>query len=376
METTKFKILVIDDAISHRSLIKTTLETFPEVGVVDTVPNGEIGVRKMSLSPADLVFVDLEMQGLSGAETARAILRDFPKAYVVVMGEMQQTQVEITMRVKEIGARDGLLKKDLAPAVEKVFRQFLKKQDGADTMPSVRPSVDSSALERLSQMSRSAEAAAEAGKQPPTGRVPLIKTQKIDVVAIGVSTGGPVALGEVIPYLPQDLGVPVVLVQHMPPNFTGSLAETLARKSKLVVKEAEEGEAVEAGKVLIAPGGKHMIIKPAPKGSAQRFVVEFNMDPPENSCRPAVDVLFRSVANCYNGNMLAVIMTGMGSDGKEGVKYMKQFGCICLSQSADTCVVYGMPLAVDESGLSDESVPLTKLAERITAIVRRPGARL
>lgn len=376
METTKLKILVIDDAISHRSLIKTTLETFPEVGVVDTVPNGEIGVRKMSLSPADLVFVDLEMQGLSGAETARAILRDFPKAYVVVMGEMQQTQVEITMRVKEIGARDGLLKKDLAPAVEKVFRQFLKKQDGADTMPSVRPSVDSSALERLSQMSRSAEAAAEAGKQPPTGRVPLIKTQKIDVVAIGVSTGGPVALGEVIPYLPQDLGVPVVLVQHMPPNFTGSLAETLARKSKLVVKEAEEGEAVEAGKVLIAPGGKHMIIKPAPKGSAQRFVVEFNMDPPENSCRPAVDVLFRSVANCYNGNMLAVIMTGMGSDGKEGVKYMKQFGCICLSQSADTCVVYGMPLAVDESGLSDESVPLTKLAERITAIVRRPGARL
>lgn len=375
METTKFKILVIDDAISHRSLIKTTLESFPEVGVVDTVPNGEIGVRKMSLSPADVVFVDLEMQGLSGAETARAILRDFPKAYVVVMGEMQQTQVEITMRVKEIGARDGLLKKDLAPTVEKVFRQFLKKQDGMETSPSMRTSVDSSALERLSQMSRSAEAA-EASKQPPTGRVPLIKTQKIDVVAIGVSTGGPVALGEVIPYLPQDLGVPVVLVQHMPPNFTGSLAETLARKSKLVVKEAEEGEAVEAGKVLIAPGGKHMIIKPAPKGSAQRFVVEFNMDPPENSCRPAVDVLFRSVANCYNGNILAVIMTGMGSDGKEGVKYMKQFGCICLSQSADTCVVYGMPLAVDESGLSDESVPLTKLAERITAIVRRPGARL
>lgn len=376
METTKFKILVIDDAISHRSLIKTTLESFPEVGVVDTVPNGEIGVRKMSLSPADVVFVDLEMQGLSGAETARAILRDFPKAYVVVMGEMQQTQVEITMRVKEIGARDGLLKKDLAPTVEKVFRQFLKKQDGMETSPSMRASVDSSALERLSQMSRSAEAAAEASKQPPTGRIPLIKTQKIDVVAIGVSTGGPVALGEVIPYLPQDLGVPVVLVQHMPPNFTGSLAETLARKSKLVVKEAEEGETVEAGKVLIAPGGKHMIIKPAPKGSAQRFVVEFNMDPPENSCRPAVDVLFRSVANCYNGNMLAVIMTGMGSDGKEGVKYMKQFGCICLSQSADTCVVYGMPLAVDESGLSDESVPLTKLAERITAIVRRPGARL
>jgi len=376
MESQQFRILVVDDAIAHRTLIKNVLDTFPETSSVDTVPNGEIALRKMSLIPYDLVFIDLEMPGLSGSETARKLQQDFPKCYVIVMGESQQTQVEITMKIKELSVRDGFLKKDLAQGVEKAYKHFLRRHDKIESTSSAtsRTSMESSALERLSQMNRAQAEAAEA-KQPPTGRLPALRPMKIDIVAIGVSTGGPVALGEVIPYLPEDLGVPVVLVQHMPPNFTGSLAENLARKSRLQVKEASEGEAVVAGKVLIAPGGKHMVLKSAPKGSPYKCVVDFNMDPPENSCRPAVDVLFRSVANCYNGNMLAVIMTGMGSDGKEGVKYMKQFGCICLSQSSDTCVVYGMPLAVDEAGLSDESVPLNKLADRIAAIVRRPGVR-
>jgi len=377
MENQKIKILVVDDAIGHRTLIKNTLDAVADVDLVDTVPNGEIALRKMALSPFDVVFVDLEMPGLSGSETAKTLQRDFPKAYVIAVGEMQQTQVEIAMRVKELGVRDGILKKDLAQNVEKAIKQFLRRQEKPDASPGVsaRPALESSALERLTQMNRAQEAT-ENKSQPPTGRMPVMRPVKIDIVAIGVSTGGPVALSEVIPYLPEDLGVPVVLVQHMPPNFTGSLAETLARKSHLQVKEASEGETVVAGKVLIAPGGKHMVLKLAPKGSAHKCVVEFNMDPPENSCRPAVDVLFRSVAACYGGNVLAVIMTGMGSDGKEGVKVMKQQGCICLSQSAETCVVYGMPMAVDEAGLSDESVPLSKLAERITAIVRRPGGRL
>lgn len=373
MENTKLRILVVDDAIGHRTLIKNTLEAFAEVGLVDTVPNGELALRKMALHNADLVFVDLEMPGLSGGETAKTLQRDFPRSHIVVMGETQQNQVEIAMRIKELGVRDGILKQDLAKGVEKALKQFLKRQERPEqSSATTRSALESSALERLSQLNRAQETP---DNKPPTARLPALRPMKIDIVAIGVSTGGPVALGEVIPYLPEDLGVPVVLVQHMPPSFTGSLADTLARKSHLQVKEASEGEAVVAGKVLIAPGGKHMVLKPAPKGSQHKCVVEFNMDPPENSCRPAVDVLFRSVANCYGGNMLAVIMTGMGSDGKEGVKYMKQYGCICLSQTADTCVVYGMPLAVDEAGLTDESVPLSQMADRISALVRRPGGR-
>lgn len=374
MENTKLRILVVDDAIGHRTLIKNTLEAFAEVGLVDTVPNGELALRKMALHNADLVFVDLEMPGLSGGETAKTLQRDFPRSHIVIMGETQQSQVEIAMRIKELGVRDGILKQDLAKGVEKALKQFLKRQERPEqSSASTRSALESSALERLSQLNRAQETP---DNKPPTARLPALRPMKIDIVAIGVSTGGPVALGEVIPYLPEDLGVPVVLVQHMPPSFTGSLADTLARKSHLQVREASDGEAVVAGKVLIAPGGKHMVLKPAPKGSPHKCVVEFNMDPPENSCRPAVDVLFRSVANCYGGNMLAVIMTGMGSDGKEGVKYMKQYGCICLSQTADTCVVYGMPLAVDEAGLTDESVPLSQIADRISALVRRPGGRL
>jgi two-component system, chemotaxis family, protein-glutamate methylesterase/glutaminase len=375
MDNNKLKVLVVDDSISHRTLIKNILDAFSEVSIVDTVPNGEIAIRKMALQPADLVFIDLEMPGLSGSETAKQLQREFPGAYIIIVGETQQTQMEISMRVKDLGVRDGILKKDLAQNTDKAFKQYLRRLERSDAPTSRNASIESTALERLSQMSRNQENVEAKAKQPPTGALPALRPMKIDIVAIGVSTGGPVALSEVIPLLPGDLGVPVVLVQHMPPNFTGSLAETLAKKSSLQVKEASEGEFVTPNKVLIAPGGKHMVLKLAPKGSPAKCMVEFNMDAPENSCRPAADVLFRSVANCYNGNILAVIMTGMGSDGKEGVKIMKQQGCICLSQSAETCVVYGMPQAVDEAGLSDESVPLQKLADRITAIVRRPGGR-
>ena len=374
MENEGFNILIIDDAISHRSLIKNALDSQSEVRLVDTVPNGELALRKMSLTPYDLVYLDLEMQGLSGSETARKIHTQFPHVYMILMGELQQSQIEMAMQVKELFAHDGILKKDLSLGVEKSFQQYVRKHRKRSEAPSSIKAIQStSALERLSKINRASEAIE---RRNQSIRLSATRPSKIDIVAIGVSTGGPVALGEVIPFLPADLGVPVVLVQHMPPNFTGSLAETLAKRSPLQVKEASENEPVVAGKVLIAPGGKHMVLKPAPKGAPYRCVVDFNLDPPENSCRPAADVLFRSVADCYNGNILVVIMTGMGSDGKEGVKYMKQNSCICLTQSAETCVVYGMPMAVDEAGLSDESVPLQKLAERIEAIVRRPGARV
>ncbi|HLO65401.1 MAG TPA: CheB methylesterase domain-containing protein, partial [Holophaga sp.] len=191
---------------------------------------------------------------------------------------------------------------------------------------------------------------------------------RFDVVAIGVSTGGPNALAEVIPHLPADLGVPVLVVQHMPPFFTASLAEHLAKASRLAVSEAIEGEPVLPNHVYIAPGGKHMTVRRM-GGAEGPAIVGLNENPPENSCRPSVDVLFRSVAAQYEGNILGVVMTGMGSDGCEGVRAMKRRGCHVLTQSEDTCVVYGMPLAVDEAGLSDEQVPLPRLASRIAYLV-------
>ncbi|MBP1627983.1 MAG: hypothetical protein H6Q00_2458, partial [Holophagaceae bacterium] len=198
---------------------------------------------------------------------------------------------------------------------------------------------------------------------------------QIEVVGIGVSTGGPNALTEVIPHLPADFPVPVLVVQHMPPSFTASLADHLDRRSPLRVCEAREGERIEVGNVYIAPGGKHMVVRrhEIPGTNTFQRIIGLNENPPENSCRPSVDVLFRSLAAHYEGSVAAVIMTGMGNDGCEGVRTLKRRGCRCLTQSAETCVVYGMPMAVDEAGLSDEQVPLDLLAQRLVRLVRNGG---
>jgi two-component system chemotaxis response regulator CheB len=195
-------------------------------------------------------------------------------------------------------------------------------------------------------------------------------------VAIGVSTGGPNALVQLIPLLPADFPVPVLLVQHMPPMFTASLAEHLDQRSQVRVREATHGEPVLPGQVLIAPGGRHMVVRRLSDAASgeTRLIAGLNDAPPENSCRPSVDVLFRSLAAHLEGNILAVVMTGMGNDGLEGVRALKRRGCACLTQSEASCVVYGMPLAVDEAGLSDEQVALERLAARIVHWVRKSRA--
>jgi len=191
----------------------------------------------------------------------------------------------------------------------------------------------------------------------------------IGLVAIGISTGGPQALRELMAHLPGDLGAPVLVVQHMPAMFTQMMAQTLDRVSQLTVREARPGDRPVSGTVLVAPGGRHMVLRRAAGG----YQVDMTLDPPVHACRPAVDVLFHSIAQCYPGTVLAVVMTGMGEDGCDGVRALKERRCYCLTQSQASCVVYGMPQAVDEAGLSDEHVPLTKLAGRIAALLRGAG---
>jgi two-component system chemotaxis response regulator CheB len=194
---------------------------------------------------------------------------------------------------------------------------------------------------------------------------------KPDLVLIGVSTGGPNALARLLPALPRDLGVPLLIVQHMPPIFTLSLAESLAAKCAIRVREAAQGEPVEPNTAYLAPGGKHMRVVP---GTAGSMVVQITEDPPENNCRPAVDYLFRSVANHFPGRSMAVILTGMGSDGTLGLRLLKRQGCFVIAQDEPSCVVYGMPKSAVEAGVTDAVLPLESIAGRITAAVR--GAKL
>lgn len=211
-------------------------------------------------------------------------------------------------------------------------------------------------------------------KQKPERSNRTISTAKVKrltvtpkVLLIGISTGGPAALMQLIPKLPSNLGLPVLVVQHMPPKFTQSLADSLNATTGLTIKEAVHGETLQPNVVYIAPGGFHMEIEAGAKGEA---IVNINQKPPVNSCRPSVDVLFKSAPAVFKNNTLSVVMTGMGKDGREGVRYLKQtVGTYCVTQSEESCVVYGMPKAVDDEHLNDESVALNNLATRICELL-------
>jgi two-component system chemotaxis response regulator CheB len=187
------------------------------------------------------------------------------------------------------------------------------------------------------------------------------------MVLIGVSTGGPAALGRVLPLLPATLNAPVLVVQHMPPVFTQSLAESLGAKCALRVKEAAQGDILAPNNIYIAPGGKQMRIQSLPGGSK---AVQITDDPPENNCRPSVDYLFRSAASNFPGRSMAVIMTGMGNDGTLGLRLLKRHGCFVIAQDEASSVVFGMPKAAIEAGVTDVTIPLDSIAARIVAAVR------
>jgi two-component system chemotaxis response regulator CheB len=356
----KVRALVVDDTVLYRRVLTEALEATGEAEVVAAAPHGRLALSRLEQTAVDLVLLDVEMPELDGIATL-AEIQKLPNPPVVVMISGQTTRsAQSTLHALENGAFDFIRKPDsgdpevsrkelvdkLRPLIRHVrTRKNLRQVQKVETPAAPRPAP--------------APAPRRSGTTPQSG---------FAAVALGISTGGPNALGELIPHLPADLAVPVLLVQHMPPGFTASLAEHLARRSKIRVKEGEEGEPVLAGTVYIAPGGKHMVLRRLPEGG---LIVGLNEQPPVNSCRPSVDVLFRSVAAQLNAPVLAVIMTGMGNDGCEGVRTLKRQSCYCLTQTESSCVVYGMPMAVDEAGLSDEQVPLELMASRVTQLVQK-----
>jgi two-component system chemotaxis response regulator CheB len=380
MNDQKIRVLIVDDTVVYRRILSEVIESMDNATLVGTAPHGRLAMAKLEQAPADLVLLDVEMPEMDGLETLKEIRRLHPATSVVMVSGTNMSSAEITLRCLEQGALDFLrkpegvdpgasrneLKEKLRPLMRHVQTRINLHQ-GAGVSGRASPGPAS-----RDQAPPSAPLAPAPPLPSKVSRLAAIPT-RIDIVAIGVSTGGPNALAEVIPRLPADFPVPVLLVQHMPPLFTASLAEHLDQRSKLSVREARDGEPILPGCVFIAPGGKHMVLRRMTDngGGPAGAIIGLNENPPENSCRPSVDVLFRSLAAQCDGNMLAVVMTGMGSDGCEGVRAMKRRGCLCLTQSEATCIVYGMPLSVDEAHLSDEQVPLERLADRIVQLVRR-----
>ena len=356
----KIKAIVIDDTIVYRKIVGDVLKEIPGVEVIATANNGKIALSKIASLKPDLITLDIEMPEVSGIEVLQA-LKDQPDPPVVIMlSTLTHQGSEMTIKALELGAFDFVPKPDegrmaenmqkvrdsIVPIVKTLQRQRETKLKLHNKI-SAKPLSNKIIQKKLSSVSI----------QRSTTRT------KSEIIGIGISTGGPKALTQMIPMLPDDLKAPVLIVQHMPPMFTASLANSLNNKSQLEIKEAENGDTIEPGKILIAPGGKQMKIIAGADGISRR--IKITDDPPENSCKPSADYLFRSIAQHYVGRATGVIMTGMGHDGSKGLVQMKNNGSIVIAQNEETCTVYGMPKDPVESGTADIIVPLEKIAEEI-----------
>ncbi len=362
----QLQAIIIDDAATYRKILNMVLGDINGVEIVGEFANGRVGLIGIQQLQPDLILLDVEMPEMNGLEVLEVVRRDFPEVGVIMVSGIDKRQAEITVKALQMGAIDFVPKPSEKSIEENV--ETLKRK----ITPLIHVFSTKKNLEKIKKITEKIYEGKkyEVSVKPSTSREDIkVLPYRVDLVAIGTSTGGPYALGELIPILPADFPVPIVIVQHMPPNFTASLANSLSKKSNVRVIEAQEGDILEPGKVYIAPGGHHMVIKR--EGAAkEKVVLGLEDSPPQHGCRPSVDVLFKSIADSYPGNVLSVVMTGMGSDGTEGVRAMKKRNCYCLIQDEATCVVYGMPKVVYENKLADEVIPLSNLAKRITEIVK------
>jgi len=358
------RALVIDDTIVYRKIVGDVLREIPGVEVVGTANNGKIALSKISSLKPDLITLDIEMPEMNGIEVLQTLKKQENPPVIIMLSTLTQQGSEMTIKALELGAFDFVPKPDQGKMAENTQKvrdaivpiiKALKRLKG--TKLKIKNKIKAKPLASKTLVNKA--------HQPKVK--PFISRSKSEIVGIGISTGGPNALTQMIPQLPADLKAPVLIVQHMPPMFTASLANSLNNKSELEVKEAEDGDIIERGKILIAPGGKQMKIVAAADGITRK--IKITDDPPENSCRPSVDYLFRSIAQHYVGRSTGVIMTGMGSDGSKGLVQMKKNGCIVIAQNEETCTVYGMPKEPVESGIADIVVPLEKIAQEIVKTI-------
>jgi len=349
------RVVVVDDSVVVRRMLSDMLNGDSRISVVATAPNGAIALQKLTQVNPDLVLLDVDMPDMDGIETVQRLRETFPRLPVIMCSSLTARGADATLRAIAAGATDYVTKPTAAVTqvdrLESFKTQLLEKVlalGHASLLPgALRPP-------RLPSM-------------PTLAPVVRLGREPIEALCIGCSTGGPNALTELLREIPADLAVPIFIVQHMPPLFTKMLAERLSASSGLRVIEAEHGASVEPGSVYVAPGDNHMMLG----RDGVRVVTLLNREPPENSCRPAVDVLFRSAARLYGGGALACVLTGMGQDGTRGARDIVEAGGTVIVQSAETCVVASMPGSVVAARLADKVLPLNELALEIVTRVRK-----
>jgi two-component system chemotaxis response regulator CheB len=324
---------VVDDSVVIRRLICHALEQDPLIEVVGVAPNGAIALDRIAHLEPDVITLDIEMPEMDGLAMLRSLRPRFPKVRVVMFSTLTERGAAATLEALALGADDYVTKASnagsLDVSLDSLRRELLPKIRQFFSPPNVVPALRST--------------------------LPSAASSRSDVIAIGISTGGPSALATLIPQLPPKLRVPVLVVQHMPPLFTRLLAERLDAQTPLDVREAGPGDPIIAGRVYIAPGDFHMRAVRGKCGAE----VSLDQAPPLNSCRPAVDALFASVADLYGAAATGAVLTGMGQDGLEGARQLKSKGATVIVQDEASSVVWGMPGAVAGAGLADQIVPLS-----------------
>lgn len=342
------RVLIVDDSVVIRKVLSEALTSDPEIQVAATARDGTIALSKIPLVNPDIVTLDVEMPGMSGLETLIAIRKLHPRLPVIMFSTLTERGAAITLEALSLGADDCVTKPQGNQSVEETRARIC-----GDLIPKVKELC----VKRLPDTHTQKTWTQAAKSVPRAGGKPV----RAHIVAIGTSTGGPNALATLLPALADDFPVPVVVVQHMPALFTRLLAERLNKQSAVSVHEGIPGTALAPGHVWIAPGNYHM--KVARQDQAVRLVT--TQDPPQNSCRPSVDVLFESVAQVYGDSALAVVLTGMGSDGARGAQRIHEAGGQVIVQDEATSVVWGMPGQVAAGGLADAILPLDAIAAEL-----------
>lgn len=368
------RVLIADDAVAYRAIIAKALEHVPGVEVVGVAANGRLALQRVEQLHPDLMTLDVEMPEIDGLEVLRRLRSSGSKVGVIMLSAFTKDGAKATLDALTLGAFDFVVKPrgddpqtnavKLRDELAFKIEAFRKAREIREILHERRPPAVAAPPKPAAAPRGAAEGVRRPAPSPWTPR-------RTEVVAIGISTGGPPALIQMLPQLPANFPVPVLVVQHMPPLFTRSLADDLARRCAVKVCEAADGQLLTPGWVYIAPGGKQMKLEPGEPTP----IIRITDDPPENSCTPSVDYLFRSVANIFGRYALGVIMTGMGYDGAAGCRLLSQRGAPVLAQDEATCVVYGMPRLPIEEGIA-KAVPLEGMADEIIRLTKQPERQL
>jgi len=352
------RVLIVDDSAFMRKAVSRMFDGEPDIRVVATARDGEEGIRLIKEHRPDIVTLDIEMPRMGGLEALKIIMDEIPTP-VIIISSLTEEGARVTLDAMELGAVD-FMPKNLTTALDivKIRDELVKK-------------VRAVAGKRLARIKAERGVSHETVHRLsiPKGHIPegSRKTiQKAAVVVIGISTGGPKALQEVLPLFPPDFPAAILVVQHMPKAFTGPFAERMNDLCSLSVKEAEEGDVVSAGEILIAPGGIHMKVV---RRKSTEVEIALTKEPVDYLYKPSVDVTMLSVADVYPGRSIGVIMTGMGADGVKGMLAIKEKHGRTIAQDEATSIIYGMPKAAVDAGVADKVVSLDKITGEIINMV-------